>query len=74
MYDEKSEMESKQKARTKHNHKLNVKTLRETAKFVLMFVNRMINYFLAMEQRLYLSLLLIYKPHTIATVFMYDFF
>ena len=52
MYDEKSEMESKQKARTGHNHKLNVKTLRETAKFVLMFVNRMINYFLAMEQRL----------------------
>ena len=55
MYDEKSEMESNRKARTKHNYKLNVKTLRETAKFVLMFVNRMINYFLAMEQRLYLS-------------------
>ena len=60
MFDEKSEMESKQKARTGHNYKLDVKTLRETAKFVLMFVNRMINYFLAMEQRLYLSLLLIY--------------
>ena len=55
MYDEKSEMGLKRKARTRHNHKLNVKTLRETAKFVLMFVNRMINYFLAMEQRLYLS-------------------
>ena len=60
MFDDRSEMESNRKARTKHNHKLNVKTLRETAKFVLMFVNRMINYFLAMEQRLYLSLLLIY--------------
>ena len=60
MYDDRSEMESKQKARTKHNHKLNVKTLRETAKFVMMFVNRTINYFSAMEQRLYLSLLLIY--------------
>ena len=60
MFDDRSEMESNQKARTKHNHKLNVKTLRETAKFVLMFVNRMINYFLAMEQRLHLSLLLIY--------------
>ena len=60
MFDDRSEMESNRKARTKHNYKLNVKTLRETAKFVLMFVNRMINYFLAMEQRLYLSLLLIY--------------
>ena len=60
MFDDRSEMESNRKARTKHNHKLNVKTLRETAKFVLMFVNRMINYFLAMEQRLYLSFLLIY--------------
>ena len=60
MYGEKSEMGSKRKARTRHNHKFNVKTLRKTAKFVLMFVNRMINYFLAMEQRLYLSLLLIY--------------
>ena len=45
MYGEKSEMGSKRKARTRHNHKLNVKTLRETAKFVLMFVNRTINYF-----------------------------
>ena len=60
MYDNRSEMESKQKARTGHNYKLDVMTLRETAKFVMIFVNRMINYFLAMEQRLYLSLLLIY--------------
>ena len=60
MFDDSSEMESKQKARTKHNYKLNVKTLRETAKFVMIFVNRTINYFSAMEQRLHLSLLLIY--------------
>ena len=60
MYDDRSEMESKRKARTEHNHKLKMKSLTETAKFVMMFVNRMINYFLAMEQRLHLSLLLIY--------------
>ena len=38
-------MESKRKARTKHNHKHNIKTLRETVKLVMMCVNRMINYF-----------------------------
>ena len=38
-------MEPKRKARTKHNHKHNIKTLRETVKLVMMFVNRMINYF-----------------------------
>lgn len=40
------EMELKWKVWIKYNYKYNIKILREIVKLVMMFVNRMINYFL----------------------------